>query len=335
MTLRAGIIGAGGRAQVHLSVLSGLSDLKIVGIADVDRSRAERAVAQFGGRPYTRGDELMDAEKPDVVFLIVPYFLHKEVAWPAIERKIPFFIEKPLSNNLADAVAIAEAVERAGLLTSVGYQWRYRASVDQAREILGNEPIGMIVSDYIHGWPNTEWSKQGRLSGGQILAQMTHLLDLARYFAGDVESVYAQCTVKTRLALAETGNWDNWSVTVRFKNGTLGNFWSTYSLFPKGARFDVVADEKLIGITGKAMTLTRRDGEQEFPDLSRPEIRMHQSFVAAIRNNDPSCLRSTVADALWSGLLSYAAVESARTGQPVSPEALLAQERRAEVRGLA
>jgi predicted dehydrogenase len=328
MSLKAGIIGAGGRAQAHLKVLGAMEDIHIAGIADVDRQKAAAACAQFGGTAYDDFEAMMDREQPDAVYVVVPYFLHRELALPIVARKVPLFIEKPVSNSLADAVAIAGAVERAGLITAVGYQWRYLDGTERAVELLADRPVGMVTAQYIHGRPNTSWSAQGRLSGGQILAQLTHHLDLARFLAGDVETVYAQRTVRTRPELRETGNWDNWSVTARFKSGALGSFWSTYSLFPGlGTLLEVIAAERLITINMREMTVTEREGKQTYPYAVQGEARMHRAFADAVRRGDPAGIRSTVADALLSGLISYAATASAESGEPVALDALLARAR--------
>lgn len=321
MTLKVGIIGAGRRARTHLNALRDIADVTIAGIADVDEARAAETCNQYGGEPFASAEAMMDNVKPDVVLLVVPYFLHRDLAMPIIDRRLPFFIEKPLANNLTDATAIAEAVKRTGVLSCVGYQWRYLNSVDRARELIDDHAVGMVVARYAFGRPVTSWSAQGALSGGQILAQMTHHLDLARFLAGEVETVYAQRTVATHPQVGETGNWDNWSLTMRFRTGALGDFWSTYSLFPgQDTSVEVILAEQLLTIRSRELVVTENDSTRTYRSLDGTAVtRMHRAFLDAVRTGDTSGMRgNTVRDALYSGALSYAATASAESGAPVA-----------------
>ena len=120
-----------------------------------------------------------------------------------------------------------------------------------------------------------------------MVDQTIHLIDLARYIAGEAETVYAEYTERGRhIAEDRASRFDNWAsyaVTIRFKNGVLGNLYSTYALYPdifrstaesvesdKATRessviLDVICRELLIRYVHARETRVYRKGEKVIP----------------------------------------------------------------------
>ena len=74
---------------------------------------------------YDDGLALLASEELDAVWMCVPPFAHGPLEAAALERKLPFFVEKPIGLDLDGAVEVADRVVAAGLLTAVGYHWRH------------------------------------------------------------------------------------------------------------------------------------------------------------------------------------------------------------------
>src|SRR5262249_5569558 len=140
--VRIGFIGAGGIANRHVGTLTSLPDARIVAFADKDLPRAEGLAERVGGGARAYGDfcSMLDAEQLDALYICVPPFVHglepESPEAAALERALPFFVEKPLSVEYEVAAAIAGLVEERDLITAVGYHWRYLDTTERAQEIL-------------------------------------------------------------------------------------------------------------------------------------------------------------------------------------------------------
>lgn len=95
-----------------------------------------------------------------------------------IEQKLPFFIEKPLATDLATAEGIAAGVATTGLVTAVGYHWRYLDTTERAQELLSN-PARLALGYWLDFTPPPAWWARREQSGGQMVEQTTHIFDLA------------------------------------------------------------------------------------------------------------------------------------------------------------
>jgi predicted dehydrogenase len=122
-----GFVGTGGIAQRHFEALEKRDDVELVGFCDVNEELAKKVSDRYGGNHFTSSIVMHESVQLDCVFICVPPFAHGEAEKSAIERGVPFLIEKPINMHLSQAEEIAAAVAEANLLTSVGYMNRYRA----------------------------------------------------------------------------------------------------------------------------------------------------------------------------------------------------------------
>src|SRR6266704_3375764 len=99
--LRVGVVGAGGIAAEHIAELALREEVDIVGVCDLDRSRAE-ALAPSGARACERWDELLERERLDAVWVCTPPLAHRESAVAALERGIHVYLEKPIARTMQD-----------------------------------------------------------------------------------------------------------------------------------------------------------------------------------------------------------------------------------------
>ena len=89
------------------------------------------------------------------------------------------------------AERIADAARKAGVVTAVGHHWRYSPAVDLVRELLDGRPVRLVAGSWIDRVPPVPWWSKRALSGGQIVEQAVHVLDLIRLLCGDVVEVNA------------------------------------------------------------------------------------------------------------------------------------------------
>src|SRR5579863_1946538 len=194
-TVRIGVIGCGSAAeQFHWCNWDRLQGARVTAVTDLRNDAAEAAGLRFGARVYPSAKALIEAAEVDALFLFLPPFAHGETEILAVQRQLPFFVEKPVALRLDIAQEITAAVQHAGLITSVGYQWRYEASVQAAKTMLDGRKValahGYWLGSAARRTTTPAWWRDRSLSGGQIVEQSTHIGDLLRYLGGEVQRVY-------------------------------------------------------------------------------------------------------------------------------------------------
>jgi len=322
MTVRVGLIGAGRMAKVHANCLAEIPQAKIVAVADVLPERAEALAQRTGATAYLDYRKMLDGEPLDAVYVATPTGLHAEHAIATAEHKLPFFVEKPLALKMSDAWDVQRAIERNGVLSFVGYQWRYTEAVDKAREILGERPLSVTAAEWLWTIPPVLWFRSKEQGGGQVVDQATHLTDLCQWFGGPVSEVYAAYTLNTYTD-AEFHNWDGYSLAWKHQRGAVGSLHCTYALFKEIAEHhepyvELIARELFLRLTSKGLTVITPQGRQEYANASPVlHFNMNRAFIGAVDQRDPALVRSSVADTLRSLALTLAANESAETGQVV------------------
>jgi hypothetical protein len=93
---RVGIVGAGWIAKVHLRVLSGFDDVKVVGVSSRSLEAAGRLADPVGARVYPDYRSMLDGAELDAVFVCVPPYAAAEPVLAVVDRGIALFAEKPL-----------------------------------------------------------------------------------------------------------------------------------------------------------------------------------------------------------------------------------------------
>lgn len=140
--IKIALIGLGSMGQNHYRILHELgSRVNVVGLCDVVKN------GEFEEPFFTDVEEMLDTVKPDAAIIVVPTFLHKEVALKCIERGVHVFIEKPAASTIDDAKIIAKAVKDAGLKSCVGHVERFNPVVQALKaELKGKEIYTMAIT---------------------------------------------------------------------------------------------------------------------------------------------------------------------------------------------
>ncbi|WP_082473963.1 Gfo/Idh/MocA family protein [Curtobacterium sp. Leaf261] len=189
--LRIGLVGAGGIAHAHLPNLLRLGEVLVyseVGAAEL--------VATYGGEVVDTLDELL--ARVDVVDVATPTYTHAEVVRAALAAGKDVVSEKPLARTDADADDLVARADAAGLQLYPAHVVRFfpqyarlKAAVDDG--LLGD--LAVLRFSRSGAFPSrTAWFADRELSGGIIMDQMIHDLDIARWVAGEVVRVSAVTT---------------------------------------------------------------------------------------------------------------------------------------------
>jgi predicted dehydrogenase len=320
---RIGFVGAGGIAHRHLGVLQGFEDVAITAFADPEFSRAQSAAERFGARAYDSAKALIEREELDGLYICVPPFAHGEAEWAAIDGGLPFFVEKPLSLDIGMAEEIAAGIEQKGLVTAVGYHWRYIDTVEEARRLLADNPARLISGYWLDQTPPPQWWWHQDQSGGQMVEQTTHIIDLARYLVGDVTEVFGLAGRTERPDFPGLDVATVSTASLRFASGAVGNISSTcllrwghrvgLHLFCDGLAIELTDHDIMVDV-GRGRPVRHAEGD--------PVWREDRDFIDAIRGGH-SRIRSPYGEALKTHRVALAIARSAETRSPVElPQAL-------------
>jgi predicted dehydrogenase len=313
---RVAFVGAGGISERHLAAVASMAE--VVGIASRRPERAAALAERFGGRPFADPIAMFDQARPEALFICVTPAVHGDLERAAIERRIPFLVEKPLAVDWEPAAAIAGEVARAGLVTAVGYQWRYAPSVERALELVRGRPIAMAQGTWLTRTPAPAWWSRQSESGGQMVEQTTHMFDLARLFLGEPESVHALATRVPRADHPDCDIDEASLAQVRFTSGAIASFASTCILAASHkVGLHLYAENLAVEIGASKLWVDRGQGREEIDCPGDPTLAMDRAFLDAVARRDPTGVRSSYADALETHRLTTTARESARRGQPL------------------
>lgn len=327
--VRVGLIGCGGRSGSHQNSFLQMPDVEVVAVADPIEERRLATAKKFGcTRIYRDHTELYDNESRDtldaVVICIEPT-AHTDTETRAIDKGIPFIVEKPMTMDLAQAEEIARRVEETGLITAVGFQDRYLDLIEMVRDELPKHRAGgLVYGAWIGGIPGVWWWQKKSTCGGQLLEQNIHLLDGLRWLYGEPLSVYATASrgiVQPGVhASAEYDTDDHSTVVLRFPNNVTATLVSgCYSTSVRpSCGFHITLDDMVIdyhlrnNLTFFTATETR--------DVKRgvdATLLFDRAFIDAVKTGDPSSIRSPYSDGIKSLRLAMAANESMESGQVI------------------
>ncbi|KAB1944964.1 Gfo/Idh/MocA family oxidoreductase [Micromonospora sp. ALFpr18c] len=313
---RVGLVGAGGVAQRHARVLAGFDDVELIGVTDVVPDAAAALAGQHGARAYVDVAELL-AAGPDAVYVCVPPFAHGPAEQAVIDAGLPMFVEKPVAVDLATAERIADEVTRRGLRTAVGHHWRYLSVLDEARELLADRPVRMVSGAWLDKVPPVAWWARRDRSGGPVVEQAAHVLDLIRALVGEVTEVtaYGNGTPPP----VDGADIDSVTTAVlRFADGAVGTLGAACVLgWKHRAGLEILADGLALSLTEEGLTVRDADGERHVPaDPEAARVAVDRAFVDAVRGVGDD-VRVPYAEALGTHRLALAVADSARTGETV------------------
>lgn len=233
--LRAAILGAGGMGHRHAQSLKELEGVSLQAVCDISESSAAGLARSFSARPYTDFREMLREEKPDLLFICLPPFAHNGEVELAASLGIHIFIEKPIALWEDRAKSMVEAVEKNGVISQVGYHYRFGEAVCRFRELMDSGKAGRPVlfnARYECNSLHSPWWRQKDKAGSQMLEQAIHLYDMALYLMGPVEASTGLTANLCHAGVPDYTIEDVSASLLRFRSGALGTITATNCAVP-------------------------------------------------------------------------------------------------------
>lgn len=320
LTVKVGFIGAGGIADVHLKNLREHEAVELTALCDVSQEVVERKAAQYGARAYTNADDMLAAERLDALFVCVPPFAHGDIEEKAAAKGIHLFVEKPLGLDMETVRRKADLIRQAGILAGSGYCLRYLDTVNIAKDYLKNKEIAMVRAYYITSFVKTPWWRDWKLSGGQLVEQSTHTVDLVRYLAGDIRKLYAQMDLRVMRDISDLNIPDVGTVSLEFTSGALGHVDTSFTQHDHRTGLEILGRDFRLIFDGFQLSIVEKDRTTTYTSKTDFYKEQDHAFIEAIIKQDQSLILSPYEDALKTLEVTLLANESARTGSPVYME---------------
>jgi len=236
--LNVGVLGAGQIAQAaHFESCTKARNAELAAICDVADDLRERMAIMHGARKtYADYDRMLADPDIDAVIIATADAFHVPASLRALQAGKHVLCEKPVGLTVEEAEELAAAVAASGKVFQVGHMKRFDAGLQAAKRFIDTEMGAMVAlkawyCDSTHRYPMTDAVQPLIVSSAQakkpsanpkadlrryyMLAHGCHLIDTARYFAGDITAVTAR--------LSERGGIWCWFVDVEFASGTLGH----------------------------------------------------------------------------------------------------------------
>lgn len=198
---RAAIVGCGSISSVHAAAVKE-NGAELCAVCDIKSESAHALSEKTGAAAYTLFEQMLKAEKMDVLHVCTPHFLHLPMAEAALARGINVVLEKPPVMNMKEFQSLSEAEKSGNVQLCVCFQNRFNATTVHAKKLIDSGKYGAllgargIVTWNRRGAYYTESGWRGRYDteGGSVLInQALHTLDLLGGFLGEPTDVRAVC----------------------------------------------------------------------------------------------------------------------------------------------
>ena len=294
--LKAGVLGAGHLGKIHLKLLNQSEKYELVGFFDADKDASAAIENEFGYKSFPSMDALIDA--CDVVDVVTPTVSHFDCASKIIKAGKHLFIEKPITNTVAEADDILELAARHGIKGQVGHVERFNPAFMAVNEIIDN-PM------FIEAHRLAEFNPRGT-DVSVVLDLMIHDIDaILSVVNSEVKSVNASGVS----VISETPDIAN--ARIEFENGCVANLTASRismkkmrkaRFFQRDAYISVDFLEKACEVVRMkdapkdpddfAMILTNAEGVKKQIYFDNPEIDSNnaildelETFASAIEND--------------------------------------------------
>ena len=236
--LNVGVLGCGPIAQAgHFESCTKASNARLYAICDVaDDLRARMAATHAPDKSYADYDEMLADPDLDAVIIATSDAFHVPASIRALQAGKHVLCEKPLAMGLEESEELARVIRETGNTFQIGHMKRYDIGLQEAKAFIDGDMGAMVAlkawyCDSTHRYAMTDavqplivksaaakkpaGDPKADLTRYYMLAHGSHLLDTARYFAGEITSVNAR--------LSADKGMHCWFVDVEFASGTLGH----------------------------------------------------------------------------------------------------------------
>lgn len=311
--VKVGLVGLGQRGLQHLNSLWRIADAEVAAFCDptadnLAEDKIKRYVDGFSmgtTRTYSNFADFFAAGGLDAIYFAIPPSLHAGEILQAAEKGVHLFIEKPVSLYLDEALEMQRAIDKAGIISTVGFNQRHDNWHGGVRDFLAGKRLVMMTyvvngtleshsvkhtrTEASGGPKNRVWAANRSWSGGTIVEAGIHQTDLMRFWAGDIEWTEARYIHRDADDIEDGG--DNpyaYSVTYGFSSGMIANLLMCRlrKTFWGDSYQDITWDHGHLKLEGDGPVAYYYDGPYPPPENKVDQAALRHPLELGARNNN-------------------------------------------------
>ncbi len=297
--VRVCMLGFGGIARSHLNAYRRLeaegAPVELVAVCDIDETQFTKIQATNLGKSggpdlsglnlYTSDTEMISTEKPDVVDICLPSYLHEQYAVKMLRAGCNVLCEKPMSLNSQSCARMIAASEETGKRLMIGQCLRFEPVYLYLKDLVESGTYGKVR--YVHfdrlsalpRWGFEKWFQDTDRSGGCIMDMHIHDVDMVRFLFGEPKSVSAIATERQTKWQVVNSRFDYGNGTMIVADGS----WDESKTRPFAVAYRVRFDHAELICQGSNLTVYPDEGDSFSPELEKKD-RMAEEILCLCKS---------------------------------------------------
>ena len=283
--LRVGVIGTGYLGKFHTEKYAQMDDVKLVGVVDIDKQKADEIAKKYGADSFLSHKEILD--KVDAVSIVVPTIYHYDVAKDFLKKGVDVLIEKPMTTTLKEADDLLEFAESNNLIIQVGHLERFNPAVVALR--------GVVVDPMFIESHRLSFYKERGTDVSVVLDLMIHDIDLISNFVrSGIKSIHASG------APVISKHVDIANVRLEFESGCIANITASRISTKNERKIRLFQKDGYISVdfANHQITIIRKNNNEQggvIPGMEIKQMKFSQtdalndellSFVQAVKQRE-------------------------------------------------
>ncbi len=306
--MNVSIIGTGLQFSRRAPVVINSKDDKLVSICGVNSSKVNNLAKQYKCNVDLTWTETVNRNDVDIIIITTPPHLHNEITIAALAKNKHILCEKPLSREVLEAETMYEKSLGTNVILKCGFNHRHHPAMLEAKKLINDGCIGELMFGRavygICGRPEykDEWrANPQQAAGGQFIEQGSHLIDLYRWYFGEIEYVSAMTDVDY---FKDQALDDGGFAIFKFQNGATGSMHTSLAQWINTFVFEIYGTDGYIKIDGLGggygdhkMTFGKRDFDLPFSEkvtffrgADKSWVNEWSEFKTAIKTNNKNCM---------------------------------------------
>ena len=194
--IRVGVVGLGKMGLSHQAMINVHPDVTVTAVCDATGYVLDVLNKYTGVRTFTDYETMLRDAELDAVLIATPSRLHVEMVRAALERNLHVFCEKPFVLDPRDGEELTRLAAERGLITQVGYHYRFVGAFQEVKRLLDQQAIGQVTHVMAEAYgpvvlrpKGSTWRTQRSEGGGCLYDYAAHPINLVNWYFGAPESV--------------------------------------------------------------------------------------------------------------------------------------------------
>jgi UDP-N-acetyl-2-amino-2-deoxyglucuronate dehydrogenase len=257
--IRIAVVGCGRISRNHFGAIKAHGDeFELVAVCDNDAGVLSAHSAEYDVPGYRQLEEMLKAEKLDLIALCTPSGIHPDQAVLAAKYGVNVMTEKPMATRWSDGVRMVKACDEAGVYLFVVKQNRRNTTLQLLKRAVEEKRFGKIHMVHLNVfwtrpqsyYDQAKWRGTWEFDGGAFMNQASHYVDLLDWLIGPVDKIQAMMSTTRDIEVEDTG-----VLNVSWRNGALGSMSVTMLTYPKNLEgsITILGEKGTVRIGGVAV----------------------------------------------------------------------------------